>query len=363
MSVLLNHLQSAFHISLFGYQIVGGQVAVVAFFIISGFYMSLILNEKYNNIKNSYYLYISNRFLRIFPLYWLVLIITIPVISALGQIDIIRDSFNTPNIVFNIINFFQSIILNITLFITVNSFILIPKFYSNFYVATAWSLSVEFIFYLLAPFLVKGSTRKVLGILITSEIIRIYLTHITQIYPISATPFLFLPNLPFFLLGALSYRLYKKINQLKLKTNIYLIITVSMILLTLTFNFFPPVLFYTFKQYVFYTLIFLSVPFMFLFEKKVKLSKFLGDLSYPVYISHIITLDMLNFLMARFLSALWLVIVDIALVLFISYLLKKYISDPIDTYRSARVKVDNITSKLRPIKKSKLALRYAANKE
>src|SRR5450759_1833879 len=56
---------------------VGGQVAVQSFYIISGFYMSLILNEKYVGKNKSYKLFITNRFLRLYPIYWTVLLLTI----------------------------------------------------------------------------------------------------------------------------------------------------------------------------------------------------------------------------------------------------------------------------------------------
>ena len=58
-----------------GFSLIGGIEAVEIFFIISGFYMALILNTKYVGV-NSYYLFITNRFLRIFPTYWLVLLLT-----------------------------------------------------------------------------------------------------------------------------------------------------------------------------------------------------------------------------------------------------------------------------------------------
>ena len=51
--------------------------AVQVFFIISGFYISLILNEKYIDGNGGYFLYLSNRFLRIFPLYWLLMLLYI----------------------------------------------------------------------------------------------------------------------------------------------------------------------------------------------------------------------------------------------------------------------------------------------
>ena len=60
----------------FGTKLVGGEVAVKSFFMISGFYMSLVLNEKYVKEKSSYALFISNRFLRLYPIYWVILLMT-----------------------------------------------------------------------------------------------------------------------------------------------------------------------------------------------------------------------------------------------------------------------------------------------
>ena len=54
----------------------GGEIAVELFFIISGFYMSLILNEKYNT-PDKILIFYKNRFLKLFPIYWTVLIFTI----------------------------------------------------------------------------------------------------------------------------------------------------------------------------------------------------------------------------------------------------------------------------------------------
>ena len=58
-----------------GYNIANQIIAVNAFFVISGFYMSLVLSTKYN-FPNSYSLFVSNRLLRIYPIYWLVLLMT-----------------------------------------------------------------------------------------------------------------------------------------------------------------------------------------------------------------------------------------------------------------------------------------------
>jgi peptidoglycan/LPS O-acetylase OafA/YrhL len=72
VSVILNHAGL-----LYGFGFVGGSTAVEAFFIISGFYITLILNEKYIKANNSYKLFITNRFLRLYPFYWIVLILSL----------------------------------------------------------------------------------------------------------------------------------------------------------------------------------------------------------------------------------------------------------------------------------------------
>src|SRR3569623_308588 len=82
LSVLIAHSEE-----FLGIKLIGGRLAVETFFIISGFYMSLVLSEKYGHIKNSYKLFISNRFLRLLPVYWVVLNAT-AVVSLIGGLTI-----------------------------------------------------------------------------------------------------------------------------------------------------------------------------------------------------------------------------------------------------------------------------------
>jgi peptidoglycan/LPS O-acetylase OafA/YrhL len=60
LSVVLSHSGP-----LFGIELVGGQLAVQSFYMISGFYMTMVLTEKYVNANSSYRLFISNRILRL----------------------------------------------------------------------------------------------------------------------------------------------------------------------------------------------------------------------------------------------------------------------------------------------------------
>jgi peptidoglycan/LPS O-acetylase OafA/YrhL len=117
LRVLLAILVVGSHTSpFFGLKLPSGYYAVEAFFLISGFYMASILNEKYFAHKGGYKLFISNRFLRIYPLYYILLVIII-IYSA------IRELLNAPNIFtiyqyahlsFASIGFF--IITNVTIF-------------------------------------------------------------------------------------------------------------------------------------------------------------------------------------------------------------------------------------------------------
>lgn len=52
------------------FSLVGGTVAVKTFFIISGFYMAMIINNYKNNIA-----FFKSRYLRLFPVYFICLII------------------------------------------------------------------------------------------------------------------------------------------------------------------------------------------------------------------------------------------------------------------------------------------------
>ncbi|GAB3046429.1 hypothetical protein GCM10027185_57870 [Spirosoma pulveris] len=64
---------------LLGVKFSGGALAVQLFFVISGFYMSLILNEKYKKGTSTYNLFITNRLLRLYPVYLLTGLITLAI--------------------------------------------------------------------------------------------------------------------------------------------------------------------------------------------------------------------------------------------------------------------------------------------
>ena len=67
-----------------GFPLIPGDTAVQSFYAISGFYMALVLNEKYRPGSSTYFLFISNRFIRLFPVYATVLCLTLLLAFAIS---------------------------------------------------------------------------------------------------------------------------------------------------------------------------------------------------------------------------------------------------------------------------------------
>src|SRR4051794_25075595 len=152
-----------------GYFLLTAAEAVQIFFVISGFYMALILNEKYLG-PGSFRLFISNRFLRIFPTYWCVLVIGLIawLISAAltgdaGPLSVYRQVSNIPALILlhlgNLFLIGQDWVLflgidaNNPLFVSKSFWLLDQPLYKFQVIPPAWSLSIELCFYLVAPWL------------------------------------------------------------------------------------------------------------------------------------------------------------------------------------------------------------------
>jgi len=300
ISVVLAHSNS-----IFGFKLVGGEMAVQAFYIISGFYMSLILNEKYIGLNNSFRLFISNRFLRLFPIYWIMLLSTLLLSLFLGiyshgdkwanlssYIAYGKDLNWITCIYFaftNVFLFLQDTVtflgLNLStghLYFTAHYLQTNPMVFSFMIIPQAWTVGIEITFYLVAPFLVRKDVKLIIVIIAFSLLLRLLLI----VNGLTESPWsnrFFPTEIVLFLLGNLSYRLYKKLTDIELKQYFMKIVFCSLILITLLYNFIPMN-----SKYVLYlVMFFLAIPFIFILTKKNKFDKYIGELSYPIYISHI----------------------------------------------------------------------------
>ena len=160
-----------------GFPLIPGDTAVQSFYAVSGFYMALVLNEKYRPGSSTYSLFISNRFLRLFPVYVTVLCLTLLLAFALSFFSSAKElpfivqwrsleRLDWPSLVFLVASQIAMWGQDLYLFLTVKDGAL--AFWPDFYTAPqpaytllpipqSWTLGLEFSFYLIAPFIVRRS--------------------------------------------------------------------------------------------------------------------------------------------------------------------------------------------------------------
>lgn len=364
--------------TVFGFSFTGGLVAVEVFFIISGFYMAMILDEKYAG-KGSYALFLSNRFLRLYPLFWVVLLLTIVTSVALY---IFTDNFFRLS---PYIQYFDSMAIETLLYQIIVNIVLLgqdivmflgfskdsggmyftsdfrtsdPMFYKFLLVPQAWTLALEVMFYLIAPFVVRKSNIFIVSLIIFSMLTRAYIYFFLG-YTNDPWTYRFFPaELALFLFGVISFRLYKtyKIQKTKLLgRNLVFFIYPSLFLTIIFYQFIPKAGFGHIINWLFYVFCALSLPFIFEFSKAWKLDARIGELSYPIYISHILVIGAITPFMKGggqehrgTLAVLFTII--------FSYILLRLISDPIEKIRKSRVKHEN-----KPIKRSTDCVSFPIN--
>lgn len=339
--------------SIFGFTFVGGVIAVQAFYIISGFYMTMILNEKYIGVNDSYKLFISNRLLRLYPIYWSVLFLTILFSLALtfytngknsGNFTIYKDYFDTLNlgsfiflIFTNVFLFLQDIVMFLgldtssgNLFFTSNFIETSPQLHKFLFIPQAWTIGVEISFYLIAPFLVRKKIKLIILLIFLSLFLRFGLTQ----YGMSNDPwsYRFFPTeLVFFLLGIISYNIYLKIRYLEIKKAYLYMIFFSVIGSTVLYDF----IFISYKYSMYLILFFICLPFIFLLTKNWKYDSYIGELSYPIYISHMFMYSIIITLKLPIFFGLGLTLT--ALTILFSIFLNELIAKKIEIIRQKRI--------------------------
>jgi peptidoglycan/LPS O-acetylase OafA/YrhL len=341
--------------SFFGYSFVGSEVAVKAFYIISGFYMSLILNEKYIGKNSSFRLFITNRFMRLYPIYWAILLLTIglSIVSLIytGGSDPVKlryyinysHSLNPGSYLFliftNIFMFFQDIVMflglntsNGNLFFTKNFSNTDPTLYSFLFVPQAWTIGIELTFYLIAPFILRKKLRLILLILFIAITIKFILLHNGLNY--DPWTYRFFPaEIMFFMLGNLAYRVYKKIKIKKVKISYVLPMFIVLMIFTMVYYNLHLVK----KDYLYFGLFTMFIPFIFLITKEWKIDTFIGELSYPIYICHIFLNHLLRFLGYKEVQGWFLAIFSILFAIILNELIAKRI----EKIRQRRLVISN----------------------
>lgn len=296
----------------YGFMLTGGMLAVQIFYMISGYLMSLILlNEKsYRNLRSFYF----NRALRLFPIYWFIALLSLFLniyFYSIGQ-----DSFFY---IYKEIDLWGSVLMFLSNFTLIGQDWLMFTgivdgeygFITNLYdtdlsiddgllVPQAWTLGLEISFYLIAPFILNNKKRW-LALLFGSLCIKIFLIYL-GIGTSDPYSYRFFPaELSLFLLGVFAHQIllpiYERKRYLK-NTNLVSSITTLTIFIVISYSVIFGTSFYSAFLMILYVLF--ALPFIAIFQQKSKLDNWIGNLSYPIYICHMLVIVLFDNLGKRY---------------------------------------------------------------
>jgi peptidoglycan/LPS O-acetylase OafA/YrhL len=90
------------------------------------------------------------------------------------------------------------------------------------------------------------------------------------------------------------------------------------------------------KRYFYCLLVFVAVPFLFLWTHKSKIDSYIGELSYPMYMCHMLVRSVLLWLGVSSMNNVALPLVVITILL--SLALNQWVANPVERIRQARVR-------------------------
>jgi peptidoglycan/LPS O-acetylase OafA/YrhL len=351
LSVLTAHMHGR---SIFGFRLLYGNLAVQCFFMISGFYMALVLNEKYNR-AGDYFPFIWQRILRLFPAYLGVVLLTLVAEGILSMaartpqgacLPWFKYAGNFPwstwltlicsnlFIIGQQINLFQAIDPATGHFYFSGRFFLDPVPASSFIIiGQAWTLSLEITFYLLAPLLVRVPVWLQVLIVVLSVILRV--TTYWMIDP-NENPWhmdhFFPYELAFFMAGSIGYQIYrhqkKLLERLAGFTGIFRWIFLGGVLLYSRL----PGTSYT-RETIFVPLLFVMIPLLFYYTKNDKTDRLIGELSYPLYLVHALVIFLMRPWLPHYVPQILEGPFYAALAVGSAYLIYRGIDERVDNFR------------------------------
>ncbi|MEA3073141.1 MAG: hypothetical protein QOD29_4587 [Alphaproteobacteria bacterium] len=354
-----------------GFPLIPGDTAVQCFYAVSGFYMALVLNEKYRPESSSYFLFISNRFARLFPAYAAVLCLTflfaavsspeLPFVSRWHSLPVLDWWSAIFLIGSQVLMWGQDLYFYLTL--KAGALVFWPDFHTApepiiplLVIPQGWTLGLEFSFYLIAPFIVRRSAGAIVIVLAASLALRLLL-HLAG-YAGDPWSYRFFPSeLAVFLLGALGYRVYSS-GRARIERSVVgerprqpaysqssvwrgldphlpriFVLAVACVGVALLINRWNGVS--RIASVGFFMLAVAAIPFLFRASKSWTFDRLLGELSYPIYICHVLViwcLDRVVSLGAGYVRGFTIMAATIAL----SWVLYWSIDRPIDAWRQRR---------------------------
>lgn len=342
LAVVVEHAPDEFRIKL-----VPGDMAVEMFFMISGFYMALILSTRYETKTpagiGAFYL---ARYLRLWPAYavtaailyaWLALIFIYTGHPATGPFDAPPQS----SVWQGVLAFSNLTMIGqdaLTLFHVTPHGEVVLTFgppdkladgsqtlgYARI-VGQAWSIGTEIWFYLMVPFLIRFRLLSLMAVGATSFALRYVLGERFGL----TTYFFFPAQLGLFIAGMLAYRWRKKMwSENGMFAIVGLVVLVAAIVV-FQYIFPQP---RTFKWGL-YFLLFIFMPAIFEKFRTNAVDRLIGELSYPIYITHRGIISIFGMIYLKLTGALPPGFVLLLLVVGVSSLLFFAVESPVDRFR------------------------------
>ena len=307
-----------------------GKTAVMLFFMLSGYWITQVYCEKYSKYRDSYKIFIVSRFLRIYPLYIVCVLIGIVFLAVANDYD--KYSFMlgiNPTSIRNIILLSHSSI-------------------DQAIIGVAWSLDIELQFYLVLPLLIfLLAHMKTWQTLILTVLLLVYSMIAIKIGWKAA----FFPNvinyLGVFLLGVLIYKFDYRPSRMMVLLScacfIGLFLLFAAIPDTRTFVIGESTLLTRFPERdvfaVFASILLAPYVAYNVRQPTDSIDRSFGDMSYPLYLIHLPVSTLLHSTIRNetITEKIYVKTATIFISFILTYILFKYIDKPLNRRRASLV--------------------------
>lgn len=287
-----------------------GGTAVEVFFVVSGFYMQMVLSEKYTpeRLGGGWWKnFFMARYFRLFPVYFACLLLT--VLAAMFAIQVKHKPFapvstwialtglepSYQNILLGVYVVFANLTMFLQELVSVLSIedgraaLVLDRSQSSIFVWDAlslphgWSLGVELLFYAFAPFLLNLRNKWLVTAFVLGLLAKLAATNfLPGDLHIRLLPFVLMN----FLAGALCYRFRHCLNYSAWLSYGALIAIIFII---------PAMFDATLATWISIALAALAIPVAFRATRNFAYDSYIGELSYPFYVFHLLSLAITSF--------------------------------------------------------------------
>lgn len=308
-----------------------GPYAVYSFFVLSGFLMTMIMQATYGYSFQGFKSYAINRFLRLYPVYWALLLVIVIVILFIGE------SFSA---VFHS----KMVIPNEPISWMANLFMVYPNFEPGTYpirlAPATWALTIELFFYL-AIGLGLSKTKKLTTVWFLLSLSWVLWTNFSNSEWGIGYGDIIVASLPFSL-GALIFHYrptYARIIDKVGAVPILIVFIMNILIVTSSHYVWTDKFWFFNAMGTWVNLICSGLVIVLLLEYgraylSKPLDRFLGDLSYPIYIFHWTGASFAAWLLHSDKEKVLIFFLGLTITILVSIIVNKTVNDNVEKLRN-----------------------------